>query len=140
MIFPLQESCGVFRAFLEIRKTAELKSYITFLRTPWAISGRKMIRVNFVTLCQIFTMSRSPYRESLLKPENVLHPTWVGLRSCYCIAFEHSYDYMVISSNRCPPSPTLKLCFIPLSRVTIQLLGTFPERSLRLSGRSVLHQ
>ena len=67
MIFPLQESCGVFRAFLEIRKTAELKSYITFLRIPWAISGRKMIRVNFVTLCQIFTMSRSPYRESLLR-------------------------------------------------------------------------
>ena len=66
MIFPLQESCGVFRAFLEIRKTAELKSYITFLRTPQAISGRKVIRVNFVTLCQIFTMSRSPYRESLL--------------------------------------------------------------------------
>ena len=67
MIFRLQESCGVFRAFLEIRKTAELKSYITFLRTPQAISGRKMIGVNFLTLCHIFTMSRSPYRESLLK-------------------------------------------------------------------------
>ena len=66
MIFPLEESCGVFRAFLEIRKTAELKSYITFLRTPQVISGRKMIWVNFVTLCHIFTMSRSPYRESLL--------------------------------------------------------------------------
>ena len=51
MIFPLQESCGVFRAFLEIRKTAELKSYITFLRTPQAISGRKMNEINFLTLC-----------------------------------------------------------------------------------------
>ena len=66
MIFPLQESCRVFRAFLEIRNTAELKSYITFLRTPQAISGRKMIGANFVTLCHIFTLSRSPYRESLL--------------------------------------------------------------------------
>ena len=27
-----------------------------------------MIRVNIVTLCQIFTMSLSPYRESLLSP------------------------------------------------------------------------
>ena len=66
MIFRLQESCGVFRSFLEIQKTAELKSYITFLSTPWAISGPKMIGVNFGTLCHIFTMSRSPYRESLL--------------------------------------------------------------------------
>ena len=56
MIFPLQESCGVFRAFLEIQKTAELKSYITFLSTPWASSGRKMSEINFLTLCH---MSRS---------------------------------------------------------------------------------
>ena len=37
-----------------------------------------MIRVNFVTLCQIFAMSRSPYRESLLScgvPQgNILGP------------------------------------------------------------------
>ena len=56
MIFALQKPCGVFRAFLEIQKTAELKSYITFLRTPWAISGRKMNEINFLTLCH---MSRS---------------------------------------------------------------------------------
>ena len=66
MIFPFQEPCGVFRAFLEIRKTAEIKSSITFLRTPLANSGRKMIDVKFVTLCHIFTISHSPYRESLL--------------------------------------------------------------------------
>ena len=72
MIFPLHQPCGVFRVFLEIRNTPELKSYITFLRTPQAISGRKIIEVNFVTLCHIFTMSRSPYRDSLLRGSNVI--------------------------------------------------------------------
>ena len=55
-----------FDLFSKFKKTAELKSYITFLRTPYAISGRKMIGVNFGTLCHIFTLSRSPYRESLV--------------------------------------------------------------------------
>ena len=53
MIFPLQEPCGVFRAFLEIQKTAELTSYITFLRAPKAISRRKMNEMNFLTLCHL---------------------------------------------------------------------------------------
>ena len=56
MIFPLHEPCGVFRVFLELRNTPELKSYITFLRTPKGISGRKMNEINFLTLCH---MSRS---------------------------------------------------------------------------------
>ena len=56
VIFPLQEPSRVSRAFLEIRKTPELKSYITFLRTPQGISGRKIIGVNILTLCH---MSRS---------------------------------------------------------------------------------
>ena len=69
VIFPLQELFRVSRAFLEIRKTPELKSYITFLRIPWSISGRKMIGVNILTLCHIFTMPRSPCRYSLLSKE-----------------------------------------------------------------------
>ena len=53
MIFPFHESPGVSRAFLEIIKTPELKSYITFLRTPYAISGQKMTEINFLTLCHM---------------------------------------------------------------------------------------
>ena len=34
MISRFQQPCGVFPAFLEIGKTAELKSYIMFLRAP----------------------------------------------------------------------------------------------------------
>ena len=41
VIFPLQEPCGVFRAFLEIQKIAELKSYITFL------SGVKRYQITY---------------------------------------------------------------------------------------------
>jgi len=67
VVFPLREPCGVFRAFLGVPTAAELGGCIAFLGTPWAVSGRGVIGVDLMTLCHIFTKSRSPYRELLLK-------------------------------------------------------------------------
>lgn len=67
------------------------------------------------------------FEVSQLQPENVPYTTWMmRLRSFYCIAFENMITWLLAVTNMPTISHVLKLCFIALSRFTIQFLRTSP--------------